>query len=258
MKKPVNIEFEYENIKSYIVNDIAVLKIKCNAFSTISNLEEANRVLPWFDEVERHESIKGVLAFSEKSCLGEIPYEEFLSEIAGRNILGEENKKISKFEKKEIRAIEINTIINLIRKIISFKKIFITAINGEVVTPFFGLCLAADFRFGSSDMRVLLSHVDCGLHPSGALPFLLPKYLNQQLSTDYLIRGGKISAEQALKLNLVNKIFPAENFEMVCIENAVEYCNHDLSFIKLSKMLINRTLSEFEDYVKLEANYTFK
>ncbi len=258
MSRPVNIEFEYDNIKSYVVDDVAILKIKCNAFKTISDLGEANRVLPWFDLIERHESIKGILAFSEKSCLGEIPYEEFLSEIAGRNIVGEKNKKISRFENKEIRAIEINTIINLIRKIITFKKIFIAAINGEVVTPFFGLCLAADFRFGSSDMKVLLSHVQYGLHPSGALPYLLPKYLNQQLSTNYLIHGGMISAEEALKFNLVNEILPADNFEKLCIQKAVEYCRHDIGFIRLSKILLNRNLKELEDYLKLEANYTFK
>lgn len=258
MKKTAPIEFENELIKSYVSGKIAVIKVKCNAFKTISNLEEVNTVLPWFDAVEHDENIKGVLAISEKNCVGEKAYEAFLSEITGKKISQDSDKTVDKFEKQEIRAIEINTLVNLIRKVMLFKKIFIASINGEIVTPFFGIALASDFRIGSEDMKILFSHIKYGLHPSGALPLLLPKYINQQLAVNYLMRGGEIDAEKAVELNLVNELVSNENFEENCVKRAEEYCSLGMNFIKNSKSLINRNIKEFEEYVQLEANYTYK
>lgn len=258
MKKSAQVEFENDLIKSYVSGKVAVIKIKCNAFKTISNLEQVNTVLPWFDAVEQDESIKGVLAISEKNCVGEKPYESFLSDITGKKISQDSDKTVDKFEKQEIRAIEINTLVNLIRKVMLFKKIFIASINGEIVTPFFGIALASDFRIGSTDMKILFSHVKYALHPSGALPLFLPKYLNQQLAVEYLIRGGEINGTKALELNLVNELLPIENFEENCIKKAEKYCTSGLNFIKNSKSLVNRNIKEFEEYVQLEANYTFK
>lgn len=258
MKQPARIEFEYDNIKSYVVDSLAVIKLSCNAFGTISNLDDANKILPWFDAVEQHESLKGVLAINEKDCLGEEAYEKFLSDITGRDISKEGNKEITKFEKSEVRAIEINTLVNLIRKVLQFKKIFITAINGEIVTPFFGINLASDFRLGSQDMKILFSHVKYGIHPSGILPLMLPKYLNRQLATKYLLQGGKISGDKAVELNLVNEILPVDNFEDRCVQKSKEYLFSGVNFIKSTKSLLNRNMKEFEEYVQIEANYTYK
>jgi enoyl-CoA hydratase/carnithine racemase len=258
MKQPARIEFEYDNIKSYVVDNLAVIKISCNAFGTISNLDDANKILPWFDAVELDDSLKGVLAINEKDCLGEEAYEKFLSEITGRDISKEGNKEITKFEKSEVRAIEINTLVNLIRKVLQFKKIFIAAINGEIVTPFFGINLASDFRFGSEDMRILFSHVKYGIHPSGILPLMLPKYLNRQLATKYLLQGGEIRGDKAVELNLVNEILPSDNFEERCVQKSKEYLSCGINFIKSTKSLLNRNMKEFEEYVQIEANYTYK
>lgn len=258
MKRPVQIEFEYEHIKGYRVDNLAIIKIRCNAFETLSNLDDANKILPWFDLIEKEESIKAVIAMSEKDCLGEKAYESFLSDVTGKKFHPEENKEITKFEKSEIRAIEINTLVNLIRKIYHFKKLFITTIHGEIVTPFFGLCLASDFRFGDKSMKIQFSHVKYGLHPSGMLPLLLPKYLNRQQSVNYLLNGGVVDSKKAVELNLVNELLPEENFEEQCIEKSKEYSRSSSSLIKSTKSLLNRDVKEFEDYVQLEANYTYK
>lgn len=258
MKQEIRVEFEYDNIKSYVVDDIAVIKITCNAFGTISDLDTANRVLPWFDLIEKTDSIKSVIVVSEKDCLGEEAYEQFLSNVTGRKIDQEENKEITKFEKAEIRAIEINTLVNLIRKILSFKKIFVTAYNGEVVTPFFGISLAGDYRIGTNDMKILLSHVKYGLHPTGMLPLFLPEYLNRQLAVKYLLSGGIINGEEALKYNLVNDLLSNDEFEKKTIEKVKEYSMGGMNFIKNTKSLLNRSLKEFENFVQLEANFTYK
>lgn len=258
MKKPLQIEFESENVKCYLAGEVAVLKITCNAFGTLTNLDQANRVLPWFDMVENDPSVKAIVGMSEKDCLGETAYEEFLSEITGRSIQRDKYNEITRFEKSDIRAIEINMLINLIRKIYSFKKIFISAINGEIVTPFLGLSLVSDFRFASSDLKIMFSHVKYGLHPSGAIPFFLPKFINKQLAMKYMLQGGVINFEEAVKLNLVNELVDDSEFEKNSIEKAKEYIKMGMSTLKNTKSLINSNSDELENYFKIESNYTYK
>ena len=258
MKKPLQIEFESDFVKCSISDRIAVLKFKCNAFEALTNLDHANKVLPWFDLVENDPNIKGVIVFTEKNCQGEDAYVNFLSEITGRKIEKDKLDEITRFEKSDIRAIEINMLIILIRKIYSFKKIFFSTVNGEISTPFLGLSLASDFRFVTNDFKMLFSHVKFGLHPSGAVPYLLPKYLNRQVAMNYLLRGGSINAEEALRFNLVNEILPSENFEEDCIKKANDYVYLSMSTLKSTKSLMNINLKELEDYFNIESNYTYK
>lgn len=258
MKESVQIEFESEHIKCFITGKLAVLKMSCNAFDTLTNLDQANKVLPWFDRIENEKSIKGILGITDKNCLGQKSYEQFLSEITGRKIEAEKDSEITKFEKTDIRAIEINMLMNLIRKIYSFKKIFISAVYGEVVTPFLGLNLVSDFRIGSESFRILFSHAKYGLHPSGALPLLLPQFLNRQEAAKYLLLGGTISAEEALKKHLINEILPDENFEENAIKKAAEYLDVSFGTMRSAKALMNFNIKELENYFSIESNYTLK
>ena len=105
---------------------------------------------------------------------------------------------------------------------------------------------------------MLFSHVKFGLHPSGAVPYLLPKYLNRQVAMNYLLRGGSINAEEALRFNLVNEILPSENFEEDCIKKANDYVYLSMSTLKSTKSLMNINLKELEDYFNIESNYTYK
>ncbi|MCF8241678.1 MAG: enoyl-CoA hydratase/isomerase family protein [Melioribacteraceae bacterium] len=258
MKKIEELEFELDEVKCYLKDDIAVLKLKCNAFDSLTKLENAYKVLPWFDTVEKNDKLKGILSISERNCLGEDAYGNFLSKIAGRDLTEENSEGITHFEKAEIRAIEINMLVNVIRKIVNFKKIYISAVNGEIVTPFFGMALASDFRFFSDDIKILFAHAKFGLHPSGLLPFTLPKFLNQQLVVKYLLKGGIINAEEAKKFELGNEFLPQDDFENKCVETSHEYIDMKMHFLKSTKSLIYHDAKAFEDYVKLESNYIYK
>lgn len=258
MKKQVRIEFESNGVKCYVKNDFAILKLACNAFTTLTSLDQANKILPWFDAIEQEDSINGIIGVTDRNCMGEKSFEEFLSEVAGRNISDNEDKYITRFEKLELRAIEINMLVNVIRKILGFKKLFISTINGEIVTPFFGISLAGDFRFASDDSKVLFSHVKYGIHPSGAIPFFLPKYINHQQAVEFMLKGGVLTSSEAKNLNLINEILPSENFEENCIKKAAEYAKMNQSLVRSTKGLIFRNMKTFEDYVQLEANYVFK
>lgn len=97
-------------------------------------------------------------------------------------------------------------------------KVIVTCLSGEVATPFFGLSLATDIRLASPSLSYCLSHVALGVPPSGGLGFLLPRYVGQGLATQWLMCGGTLDAETALRHGLINAVIKSDWFEAGCIE----------------------------------------
>ena len=253
-----NIEFSNDEFSCVVENEIAVLTIKGNAFKSIATLQRNLDILPWFSEVEQSPDVRGVLILNEKDAMSEQAYVDFLKETVGDEFDAEHPKEISRFVKDEIRAREINILGNLIRRLVNFRKIIITGIHGDIVSPFFGLALAADFRFISSDSNFLLSHIKYRLHPSGALPFFLPLYLSQAKVIDILFRGEKISAPELKKLDLVNEVFDETDFRQQAVLKAAEICNVSLNVVHSTKKLLYGYRKDLEDYLNIESEFMMR
>jgi 2-(1,2-epoxy-1,2-dihydrophenyl)acetyl-CoA isomerase len=177
--------------------------------------------------------------------------------VAGQKIDLNKPSKINDFQKKQIRAIEINMLMAYIRKILNFKKLIIIAMQGEVVTPFFGLSLACDLRIIAENTYFSLSHINYGIHPSAGLPFFLPKFISPTRANEYLLLGGKISAREAKELSLVNKVISDENFLQDAIKESQKLCSVNNNFIKVTKTLINNVEDELTKYFEKESHYLY-
>lgn len=256
MKKINSVEFESQGLSCTVVDDIAVLKMSCNIFDYLLNIEHDTEMLEWFDIVEKSKA-RGILAISESECYGEKNYAKFLSDASGKEITPDHPEEITKFAKSDIRAIEINMLMNFIRKIINFNKVFVSGIQGEVVTPFFGMSLASDFRFVDETTVFLLTHSKYLLHPSGALPFFLPRYIGHGKAMEYLIKGGKITAEEAFNLNLVNAVLPTKDFYEKCLNETKNICKLSLQYVRATKHLSYSFKNDLNRYFDLESNYMF-
>ena len=147
---------------------------------------------------------KLLLLINERCCFSEKEYSEFINSISGKGIGS---------GKEKIRLRQINILNRFIMEMMNFKKLVISCLSGNIVTPFFGASLSADFRFASEDMVFSLSHLKLKVHPSGALPYFLPKYVGFSKANELLFSDREISAKEALKLGLVNKILITDNFE---------------------------------------------
>jgi enoyl-CoA hydratase/carnithine racemase len=75
-----------------------------------------------------------------------------------------------------------------------------------------GASLAADFRFASENTVLALCHLKLGVHPAGALPYFLPKYVNYANVYNILFSGKNISADEALEFRVEStEYFPFRN-----------------------------------------------
>ena len=250
-----NIEFNTNEFSCVVENNVAVLTIKGNAFKSISSVARNLDIIPWFDEVENSPNVRGILILNEKESMGENAYIDFLKEIIGEEFNYENPKETPRFVKNEIRVREITILGNIIRKLLNFKKIIISGINGDIVSPFFGLALISDFRFTSSNTNFILSHIKYRLHPSGALPFFLPRYLCHSKVVDILFRGDKLSAPELKKLGLINDYYDESEFIEKTKAEATEICKVSLNVVKSTKKLLYGYKNDLEKYLEIESEF---
>ena len=255
MSEQRNIEFDTKEFNCVVENGLAILTIKGNAFMSISSIARNVDIIPWFDNVENEPSVKGILVLNENDSMSDKAYIEFLKDIVGKEFDPDNPKQISHFEKGAVRTLEITILSNLIRKFMSFRKLIIIGINGEIVTPFFGLSLAADFRFASADSSFIASHIKYMLHPSGALPFFLPMYIGKSKVTEILYRGDRILADELKSLGLINDVYPKDEYIKRIKEEAFNICKVSFSVVSSTKILLNRHKNELNNYLNLETDF---
>jgi len=255
MSKLENIEFNTDEFSCVVEKELAVLTVKGNAFKSISSVQRNLDIIPWFDKVEKSPLVRGILILNEKEALSEKSYITFLKEIMGDDFNSENPKETPRFVKDKIRAREINILGNLIRKLFHFRKIIISGINGDIVSPFFGLALISDFRITTSNTNFILSHIKYNLHPSGALPFLLPRYLCQSKVVEFLFRGDKFSALELKKLGLINEFYDESEFIEKTKSDAYEICKVSLNVVQSTKKLLYNYKNDLEDYLEIESEF---
>lgn len=258
MEKLEDIEFSNDEFKCEVEKSLAILTIKGNAFKSVSSIARNLDIIPWFDKVEHNINIRGILILNEKNSTSEEAYISFLKEVMGDKFDPDNPKENSRFVKREIRAREINILSNLIRRLIRFPKIVINGIHGDIVSPFFGLALASDFRFISEESSFILSHIKYRLHPSGALPFFLPRYLCHSKVIDILFRGSKLPASELKELGLVNEVFEESEFLERTKSKAEEFCKVSLNVVHSTKKLLYGYHKELDDYLNIESEFMMR
>ena len=247
MKEQISIEFENEAFKVWTDESIAVIKIKSNAFFSLVDMDISRKILDWFDLISEKEEINVILILNEKGCLGNAAYDVFVTEIIGKEIKAGEGKILSEHDLILVRSKEINILNSFIRSTIGFRKLVVSGLNGTIATPFFGASLASNFRFGT--------HIKYGIHAGGALPFLLPKYIGIGKASEYIFSGGEISAEKALKIGLINKIIPTENFNDECIKESKRLSQWGSRYIRWTKHLLTPYKEDLIEYLHDEEKY---
>lgn len=98
-----------------------------------------------------------------------------------------------------------------IRAIWHLPKPVIAAVNGTAAGFGCSLALAADVRLASAAARFSLIFVRRGLTLDGGASYFLPRLAGLR-GMELALTGDLIDAEEAYRLGLVNRVFPAQEF----------------------------------------------
>ena len=92
-------------------------------------------------------------------------------------------------------------------------KPVIGVINGPASGAGCNLAFACDLRIASTDATFTQSFVKVGLHPDWGGTFFLPKLVTPNKACEMFFLGESISAEEALRLGIVNQLVAPDELE---------------------------------------------
>ena len=89
-------------------------------------------------------------------------------------------------------------------------KVFIAAINGHAMGGGLEMALACDLRFAAEGKyRLGLPEVTLGLLPGNGGTQRLPRLIGANKALEMMLTGETVTPDEALRLGIVNKVFPA-------------------------------------------------
>ena len=94
----------------------------------------------------------------------------------------------------------------------SIQKPVIAAVNGPAVGLGFIISLYCDLRFASETARFGTAFAKRGLIAEYGLAWMLPRLIGPANALDMLFSARLVDANEALRMGLVNRVFPQDSF----------------------------------------------
>jgi len=108
----------------------------------------------------------------------------------------------------------------------SIQKPVIAAVNGPAVGLGFIISLYCDLRFASDSARFGTAFAKRGLIAEYGLAWLLPRLIGPANALDMLFSARMVDAGEALRMGLVNQVYPQHNFLESVTAYAKELANN--------------------------------
>jgi enoyl-CoA hydratase/carnithine racemase len=118
----------------------------------------------------------------------------------------------------------------------------IAAINGYAVSGGLEIALACDMRFCSENAKFGLQDVKWGFHACDGALVRLPYIVGMGATMELVLSGDLITAEQAYRIQLVNKVIPQNKLLAETMDYAKKLATRSPLAIRYAKQTIRRTL----------------
>jgi len=92
-------------------------------------------------------------------------------------------------------------------------KPVVASINGVASGAGFNLALACDIRIAAESAKFSQSFVRVGLHPDWGGTYFLPRIVPPNVACEMFFLGDAIDAQEARRLNLINRVVPDDQLE---------------------------------------------
>jgi enoyl-CoA hydratase len=146
-------------------------------------------------------------------------------------------------------------------------KPVIAGICGYALGGGFELSLFCDIRFASDDAQLGVPEINLGAFPAAGGTQMLPRLIGPALAKEMLLGGDPISAKEAYRIGLVNKIFPREKVLDESLKMAKVLATKPAFAIRAIKRVVDNGLQmdldhafsyESSHFLGIWASYDFK
>jgi 2-(1,2-epoxy-1,2-dihydrophenyl)acetyl-CoA isomerase len=130
----------------------------------------------------------------------------------------------------------------LIGAMLDCDKPILTAVNGTAAGGGAGMVLASDLVIAADHARIIQVFVRRGLIPDGGGTYLLPRLVGLQKAKELVFFGDDLSAVDAERIGLVNKVVPGAELAAAAGDWARRLAQGPTRTIGFAKRLLNRSL----------------
>jgi enoyl-CoA hydratase len=163
-----------------------------------------------------------------------------IAEMAGKS--QEQGRHFSRLGQKTFRSLEL------------LDKPVIAAINGFALGGGLELAMACDFRLASAAAKFGQPEVSLGVIPGYAATQRLPRLVGLGNALYLLLTGEMIGAEEALRIGLIQKVYPPEELLAAAQGIAKMICAKGPKAVKLAKLVVRQSvILDFESGCALES-----
>lgn len=215
----------YQFVKTEIRENVGILTIsnpqKLNALSraVVNDLSQA------LDDFENDEKIRVIVITGEGDR----------SFIAGADIAEFENYPTPVEARTLVRKTQLT-----IHKIEQSSKPVIAAINGYCLGGGLELALSCDIRYASEKAKLGQPEINLGIIPGAGGTQRLPRLIGKGKAKEMIFSGKPISAQEALGVQLVQKVFPHGELLTETINFANELAKKPPLALAAAKELIDK------------------
>ena len=126
-----------------------------------------------------------------------------------------------------------------------FSKIpqpLIAALHGYVLGSGIEMALFCDIRIASEDAQFGLPEVDLGIIPAAGGTQTLPRTVGRSRAIEMLLTDEWISADEAWRINLVNRVVPRDQLFGTAEKMAKKIASYDTMAVRYAKQAVVRGL----------------
>ncbi|MEJ2234500.1 MAG: enoyl-CoA hydratase/isomerase family protein [Deltaproteobacteria bacterium] len=240
MKKVSNFEVDYDFFSGRREEDIVLISFKENLLHRATHLDAKGQLFDYLELVSKSDAIRGVLIIGSPKKMGREEYIEIYRRVWKQEL--------------DTRALAriYNAVNQFVLKMVEFNKIVVHADSGKVISFYMNISLACDYRIIGDNTVFQNPYLDLELVPKGGGAFFLSRLLGFRKASELLLSDKDISAEEALRLGIVDKVVPAVELNEAALKIAQDFARKPVGSVAGIKRLLSRCLKELEDCLECE------
>lgn len=147
-----------------------------------------------------------------------------------------------------------NEYMPMLTRLRTMPKPVIAAMNGPAVGIGASYALACDIRIATPEAYLMEAFINIGLAPDGGVSWLLPRLAGTGIAYEMFFTGKPLSAADAHRLGVVNRVVPQERFEEEVRELATQLASQPRQALAAAKRAVIHALeSSYENALEFES-----
>jgi 2-(1,2-epoxy-1,2-dihydrophenyl)acetyl-CoA isomerase len=240
MKKLSSFEVDYDFFSGEREEDMVWIRFKENLIQRATHIEAKNLLFDYLDLIAKSDEIKVLLIAGSPSKVGREDYIRFYRQILKLD-----------FDARDLARL-YNAVNQFVLKIVGFGKPIVHADSGKVISLYMNISLACDYRIIGDNCIFQNPYLDLGLIPKGGGAFFLSRLLGFGKALEILLSHKDITATEAFKLGIVDKVVPVGQLKEEARKIAQDFAGKPIHSLAGIKRLLRCCMKDLEDCLVCE------